>query len=110
MTLLDASAMQQQEMLERMTQAVKTVTATGAPRAIEWWSMDVGLSFWKSTIVGLVTRGTEPDDRMATASSIVKQYGLNATSSCAVLLFDVAVDRKVPVSLFFFPAEDEATT
>jgi hypothetical protein len=72
--------------------------------------MDVGLSFWKSTIVGVVTRGTAPDDQMATASSIVKQYGLNASSSCSVLLFDVTVDRKAPVTFFYFPAEDEATT
>jgi len=110
MALLDASAKQQQEMLERTTRAVTTIAETGTPRAIEWWSMDVGLSFWRSTIVGVVARESASDDPVTTASSLVKQYRLNTTSSCTVLLFDVSVDRKAPVALIYIPAEDEAAT
>jgi hypothetical protein len=105
MALLDASAKQQQDMSEQIAGAVRTVRTAGGPSPIVWWTMDVGLSYWRSMIVGVVTKNLAPEDRRSFVFDLVERHGLNETCPCAALLFDVAVDRKSPAGVLFFPAK-----
>ena len=93
-------------MLERISRAVRTIRAADGPNPINWWTMDVGLPYWRSTIVGVVAKDLVPEDRASFVFDLVERQGLNETRSCTALLFDVAVDRKTPVAVLFFPARN----
>ncbi len=110
MALLDASADEQQRMLELTKSTVRDVATGNNETPVGWWSVDGGLSFWRSTIAGVVTRGIASDDRARVASAVADEHELNTGTSCTVLRFDVTASRKAPVALYFHPPKNEPIT
>ncbi len=106
MALLDASAKQQHDMLEWVARAVRTVRAADGPNPVEWRPMEVGLRYWRSTIFAIVTKDLAPQDRASFVSGLVARQALNEAQPCTALLIDVAVDRKMPVAVSFFPVRN----
>jgi hypothetical protein len=105
MTLLDASTDEQQEMLDRTARAVGVVDTTDDPNSVEVWSMQVGLSYWRSSILGIITKNLAPEERSGLVSNMVEWHGLNRERPCTALLFDVAENSNNPVAVMHFPAK-----
>lgn len=104
-SLLDASAEEQQRMLALTMHAARNGACGSEQTSVASWSIEVGLSFWRSTIVGVVTRGLTSEDRVGVVSAVVDDRRLNAETPCTVLHFEVTENRRVPVSFLYHPAK-----
>lgn len=107
MALLDASANQQHDMLEWIRRTVRTVQAADGPSPIEWRRLEVGLSYWRSTIVAIVTKNLAPEGRASFVADFAEPQGLNLDFPCIALLFDAAENRKLPVAFYYLAARNE---
>ncbi len=105
MCLLDASAEAQHRMLTLTMGAARNEAGISEKASVASWSIEVGLSFWRSIIVGLVTRGLAPEDWAQVASAVVDDRRLNAETPCIVLHFEVTANRKVPVAYLYRPTK-----
>lgn len=106
MALLDASAAQQHQMVELTKRTVREVATSNKETAVGWWSMDVGLPFWRSTIAGVVTQGVASEEWENLASAMIKKHSLGVETSCTVLYFDTTASRKAPSAFYFHPGEN----
>lgn len=104
MALLDASINEQLDMQARTARAVEVVDAADDANSVEWWATEVGLSFWRSSIVGIVTKNLAPENRASFVSDFVQRRGLNGDNPCIALIVDVEEDRKTPMAFSYFPA------